>query len=121
MPELRLSQNSEALAPSTRVRDIVSVPERELLSFIDTVVNLLGPGATSLLTEIWLDEPACLDCLPSPNSSEWRLVSLAASARALQTGSSKCSLLIPAFSRYRTPIASHLFDTKSIIRYVYHH
>jgi hypothetical protein len=58
-----------------------SAPELELLNFIDSVAMLVGPGSTRTLTEIWLDELACMDCIPEPNSSDWRMVSLAASAR----------------------------------------
>jgi hypothetical protein len=55
-----------------------SAPERELLIFINSVAMLIGPGSTHILTEIWLDELACINCIPEPNSSDWRMVSLAA-------------------------------------------
>jgi hypothetical protein len=66
-----------------------SAPERELLIFIDSVTMLIGLGSTHILTEIWLDELACMDYIPEPNSSDWRMVSLA----ALATLASKLMLL----------------------------
>jgi hypothetical protein len=66
---------------SKRVKEVVSVPERELLDFIGTVTSLIGTGATDLLKQIWLDELACMDYLPSPTRPDWRRVSFAASAR----------------------------------------
>jgi len=54
-----------------------SAPERELLNFIDSVAMLIGSGSTHILTELWLDELACMDCIPEPNSRDWRMVSLA--------------------------------------------
>jgi hypothetical protein len=58
-----------------------SLPERELLGFINTVSEMIGPEANVLLREIWLDELASLDCMPEPSSSEWHLVTLAALRR----------------------------------------
>jgi len=58
-----------------------SLPERELLGFINTVSEMIGPEANGLLREIWLDELACMDCMPEPSSSEWHLVTLAAFRR----------------------------------------
>ncbi len=66
---------------SMRAGEVIPVPKRELLDFIGTVVSILGPGAKSYLTEIWLDELAYMDCPPVPTSPDWRRVSLAASAR----------------------------------------
>lgn len=58
-----------------------SAPERELHSFIDSVAKLIGLDSTRVLTEIWLDELACLDCAPEPDSNNWRVVSFAASTK----------------------------------------
>lgn len=58
-----------------------STPERELLGFIDPVARLIGLDSTRVLTEIWLDELACMDCMPEPDSKDWRIVSLAASTK----------------------------------------
>jgi len=54
------------------------LPQRELLGFINTVSEMIGPESNGLLREIWLNELACMDCMPEPSSSEWRLVTLAA-------------------------------------------
>ena len=80
MPEVRMSSN-DAIATEHPPRDgeNVSVPERELLGFIRAVTEFLGPSTTSVLTEIWLDELACMDCTPGPSSLDWRKVSVAAS------------------------------------------
>jgi hypothetical protein len=82
MPELRLSVN-HGIDDECSPRDAggASVPERELLDFIRTVTKLLGPSSTRVLTEIWLDEVACMDCTPVPGSLDWRMVSLAASTK----------------------------------------
>ena len=61
--------------------ELRSVPERELLGFIHAVTELLGTQQASVLTEIWLDELACLEALPEPTSTQWRLVTLGAWAR----------------------------------------
>jgi len=62
-------------------REEVSSPKKEMQDFIRTAVELLGPKSTGYLTELWLDELASMDYLPSPNSRAWKLVSLGASAR----------------------------------------
>jgi hypothetical protein len=83
MHDSRLNQarNSARVHSSRGGGGNISSAERELLDFIDSVGELIGPGSTHILTEIWLDELACMDCIPEPNSSDWRMVSLAASAR----------------------------------------
>jgi hypothetical protein len=82
MFEQRLSQDFEPFGSCPMGEDeMISGPRRELLDFISTVVDMVGPGATGYLTELWLDELAGLGYLPSPTSPDWRLVSLAASAR----------------------------------------
>ena len=62
-------------------RGDVPVPQRELLDFIDSVLQPAGQGAARFLTDIWLDEVARMEYLPSPASPAWKLVTLAASAR----------------------------------------
>ena len=80
MHELLLSSNVRiAYEHSSSDRDNASVPERELLGFIRAVTELLGPSSTGALTEIWLNELACMDCTPGPGGPDWRMVSLAAS------------------------------------------
>jgi hypothetical protein len=82
MPELRLiSNDGVGYKYSPRDDENVSAPERELLDFIRAVTELLGPSTTRVLTEIWLNEVACMDCTPGPGSLDWRMVSLAASTK----------------------------------------
>jgi len=64
-----------------RVRADVSIAESELLAFIDSVTDLFGPDQTRFLTEIWFDALASMDRMPEPRSSDWRLVTVCASAR----------------------------------------
>ena len=58
-----------------------SLPERELLGFVNAVTELLGAQQASILTEIWLDELASLEAMPEPTSTQWRIVTLGAWAR----------------------------------------
>ena len=55
--------------------------ERELRSFVGSVIELLGSEGAKLLEDIWLDELAELERTPEPTSPQWRLVSIAASSR----------------------------------------
>jgi hypothetical protein len=81
MPDLQLNETRVLLASAGRGDSgTISEPERELLSFINSVGELMGPGSTRTLTEIWLDELACMNCIPQPISKGWRIVSLRASA-----------------------------------------
>ena len=59
----------------------VTVAERELRSFVDSVIDLLGSEGAKLLEDIWLDELAEMEWMPEPGSVQWRLVSIAASSR----------------------------------------
>ena len=81
MPDLQLNETRVLFASADRENSgAVSEPESELLSFINSVGELLGPSSTRTLTEVWLDELACMDCIPEPVSKGWRIVSLRASA-----------------------------------------
>jgi hypothetical protein len=81
MPDLQLNETRVLLASASRGDSgAISEPERELLSFINSAAKFIGPGSTRTLTEIWLDELACMDCIPEPSSKGWRNVSLRASA-----------------------------------------
>lgn len=82
MSDPRLSSNDRVgyhYVP--RDSENISVPERELLEFIRAVTEMLGPSIASALTEIWLNEVACMDCTPGPRSLDWRKVSMAASTK----------------------------------------
>ena len=81
MSDQRLSQDLGQIENRLMRDDEMSMPRLELSDFIGRIGNMVGPTAVSYLTEIWLDELACLDYLPSPTSSDWRFVSRAASAR----------------------------------------
>jgi len=59
----------------------ITVAERELRSFVGSVIELLGSEGAELLEDIWLDELAELERTPEPTSPQWRLVSIAASSR----------------------------------------
>jgi hypothetical protein len=59
----------------------ITVAERELRSFVGSVIELLGSEGAKLLEDIWLDELAELERTPEPTSPQWRLVSIAASSR----------------------------------------
>ena len=72
---------SEVLTIRYQAFEPTSVPERELLGFVNAVTELLGAQQASVLTEIWLDELASLEAMPEPTSMQWRLVTLGAWAR----------------------------------------
>jgi hypothetical protein len=82
MCELTLSEletNLSNCLPDTSAP--ITMAERELAAWVHSVTDLLDSDQIESLSEIWLDELACRECLPEPTSSEWHLVSLAASAR----------------------------------------
>lgn len=81
MPELRMNRENLQSEDRYSREEPISMAERELLAFLDTASDLVGPNSRAYLTEIWLDELACLDCMPEPSSSDWRLVSDAAARR----------------------------------------
>jgi hypothetical protein len=58
-----------------------SIAERELSAFVNSVTSLLGPEQAMFLTDVWLDELASMESMPGPSSLDWRLVTIAASAR----------------------------------------
>jgi hypothetical protein len=59
----------------------ITVAERELRSFVGSVIDLLGSEGAKLLEDIWLNELAEMEWMPEPTSPQWRLVSIAASSR----------------------------------------
>jgi hypothetical protein len=80
MPELRLIPSHESIEEWAAIRrEPVSGPECELNRFINSITNLIGPGASSSLTELWLNELACMECIPGSDGLNWRSVSLSAS------------------------------------------
>jgi hypothetical protein len=80
MSRLRLIRDGEGTEGHSAISNrSVSEPERELRAFVHSMVGLIGPGATKFLTELWLDEVACMDCIAERQSANWRSVSAAAS------------------------------------------
>lgn len=82
MSESRLIPGEESIeiAPAIDHKP-VSEPERELTSFINSMASLIGPGASGNLTDLWLDELACMEYIPEPESFNWRSVSVSASVK----------------------------------------
>ena len=82
MSELRLipSHGSIDEAAATR-QEPISEAERELNSFINSMTGLIGTSASRCLTELWLNELACMECTPGSESFNWRSVSLSASVK----------------------------------------
>jgi hypothetical protein len=82
MSELRLIPSQESIEKAPAIdRKPVSEPERELKSFINFIASLIGPGASRTLADLWLNELACMECIPASQSFNWRLVSLSASVK----------------------------------------
>jgi hypothetical protein len=59
----------------------IAIAERELGAFIRAVTELFGSEQARLAAADWVDELELMDALPGPASSEWRSVTVAASAR----------------------------------------
>jgi len=55
--------------------------EREFSAFISAVKELLGPEQAELSAVDWLDESELMDSQRGCTSSDWRAVTIAASAR----------------------------------------
>jgi len=68
--------------------DQINMAERELSAFIRAVTELFGPEQARLSTEDWLDESGLMDCAPRSTSRDWRAVTVAASARLANRGTS---------------------------------
>ena len=84
---------SDALIIRYQTFEPTSVPERELLGFVNAVTELLGSQHARVLTEIWLDELASLEAMPEPTSMQWRLVTLGAWARLARRLFDVCTLI----------------------------
>ena len=82
MSEWRLIPSHESIEKTPAIgRKLLTEPERELNSFIVSMTRLIGPSASSSLTDVWLDELTCMECVPGSEGFNWRLVSLSASAK----------------------------------------
>ena len=60
---------------------LMTLAERELGAFIRAVTELFGSEQARLAAEDWLDELALMEALPGLTSRDWRLITIAASAR----------------------------------------
>ena len=60
---------------------LMSMAERELGAFLSAVRDLYGPEQATISAEDWLDELESMDHVPGSATCEWRLITMAASAR----------------------------------------
>ena len=61
--------------------NLMIMAERELGAFISAVTELFGSEQARLAAEDWLDELVLMETLPGLTSRDWRLITIAASAR----------------------------------------
>ena len=61
--------------------NLMTMAERELRGFISAVTELFGSEQARLAAEEWLDELLVMEALPGLTSRDWRLITIAASAR----------------------------------------
>ena len=82
MSELRLIPTHESVKKASAIAaEPVSAAERELRCFVNTMAGLVGPDTSKWLTDLWLNELACMECIPGSESFNWGSVSLSASAK----------------------------------------
>jgi hypothetical protein len=60
---------------------LMTMAERELGAFISAVTELFGSEQVGVAAEDWLDELGLMETLPGLIGREWRLITIAASAR----------------------------------------
>lgn len=60
---------------------MVTTAEQELAAFVAAVTELYGSEQAGFSAEDWLEELALRDSLPTSTTRDWRLVTVAASAR----------------------------------------
>ena len=60
---------------------LMTMAERELGAFISAMTELFGSEQVSLAAEDWLDELLLIEALPGLTNRDWRLFTIAASAR----------------------------------------
>jgi len=73
---------------SSPCEDQIQMAERELSAFIRAVTELFGPEQARLSTEDWLEASELMDGSPRATSRDWRAVTVAASARLADRGTS---------------------------------
>jgi hypothetical protein len=60
---------------------LMTMAERELGAFISAVTDLFGSEQVRAAAEDWLEELVLMETLPGLTSLDWRLITIAASAR----------------------------------------
>lgn len=65
----------------TPLPNLMTMAERELGAFISVVTELFGSEQARVAAEDWLDELVLMETLPGSTSRDWRLITIAASAR----------------------------------------
>ena len=73
---------------------LMTMAERELGAFISAVTELFGSEQAGLAAEDWLDELVLIEALPGLTSRDWRLITIAASARLANRVS---AVMVPVF------------------------
>ena len=73
--------NSQGQVCNSTCADQMHIAEHELSAFIRAVTQLFGPEEAKLSAEDWLDESELADSPPLSTSRDWRVVTIAASAR----------------------------------------
>jgi hypothetical protein len=74
--------------------ELMTMAERELGAFISAVTELFGSEQARCAAEDWLDELVLIKALPGLTSRDWRLITVAASARL-----ANCSASFTGFRR----------------------
>jgi hypothetical protein len=75
------TSNTEEFDRGPAASPVISPAERELRRFIHSARDLFDGELVTVLTELWLEELACMDCIPERESIEWRVVTLRAAAK----------------------------------------
>jgi hypothetical protein len=65
----------------SRFAKLMTMAEHELGAFISTVTELFGSEQVRLAAEDWLDELVLMETLPGLTGRDWRLITIAVSAR----------------------------------------
>jgi hypothetical protein len=69
---------------------LMTMAERELGAFIGAVTELSGSEQARMAAEDWLDELVLIETLPGLTSRDWRLITIAASARLATRVNASC-------------------------------
>jgi hypothetical protein len=75
-----LARYKPSMNSNLRCAEVMTMAERELSAFFNTVIQLFGAEQAELSAEDWLQELIEIDDLPA-STREWRLLSAKASAR----------------------------------------